>query len=71
MMTTAMKEAFGYDDLGNAPRLLAEMDRLDMERGIKRAGGGVICSCGVLYHNHPPVQGALWLTRTCQGLFKL
>lgn len=75
MMTTQMKEAFGYDTFGNCSKLLSSFDRLMMYRrgGVQRAGGTVLCSvCGVTYNAHPAVQGALWATRTCDaGIVKL
>lgn len=71
MLTTAMREAFGYDSFGNAEDLIAEKDKRVIEAGINRASGGVICRCRLPYYSHPPVQGALWLTRTCEGLYKL
>lgn len=71
MFTDKMREAFGYDMLGNSPTLVAAADEVVLERGINRAAGTVMCSCGVTYNLHPPVQGALWATRTCEGIFKL
>ena len=72
VMTDAMRVAFGYDSYGNADELLAERDREAIERGVPRASGRVACRvCGVLYQRHPPVQGALWATRTCEGIVKL
>lgn len=67
-----MRESLGYDANGNAPHLLAEMDRrLIEEVGVPRAGGDVVCRCGFTYYQHPAVQGALYLTRTCAGIVKL
>lgn len=72
MLTDQMREAFGYDSYGNSMRLLCQSDRIMMARGVPRAGGDVACrTCGVLYRNHPAVQGALWATRTCEGIVKL
>lgn len=73
MMTSAMKEAFGYDALGNCERLVCLDDRIEMEKGIRRAAGMVVCDhCGCTFNMHPPVQGALWATRTCMdGIVKL
>lgn len=73
MLTDKMRTAFGYDAFGNSDRLLAETDRVAIEAGVPRAGGMVVCDvCLCTYNNHPPVQGALWLTRTCNaGLVKL
>lgn len=72
-MTSAMKDAQGYDTFGNCSKLLCAHDRLHMRRGIPRATGTVICSvCGCTYNLHPAVQGALWATRTCDtGIVKL
>lgn len=70
-MTDKMRTALGYDEMGNAPQLLARCDEDVMPR-INRASGDVVCAvCGVKYYNHPPVQGALWATRTCEGIVKL
>lgn len=70
-MTTQMQEELGYDMFGNAGRLVASIDRIPLV-GTPRAGGDVICRrCGVLYRLHPAVQGALWATRTCEGIVKL
>lgn len=75
MLTTVMREAFGYDSFGNCSKLLSSYDRLMMRRGrgVPRAGGTVLCSvCKCTYNVHPPVQGALWATRTCDaGIVKL
>jgi len=72
MLTDKMREAFGYDSFGNSHKLLASHDRLMMRRNVPRAGGDVVCTvCGVIYARHPPVQGALWATRTCEGIVKL
>lgn len=73
MMTSLMKESFGYDMFGNCSKLLSAHDRLMMRRGVSRASGTVLCSvCGVTYNLHPAVQGALWATRTCDaGIVKL
>jgi hypothetical protein len=70
--TTEMLRRAGYDDMGNAPHLVAEQDRLVLERGgDRRVGGDALCSCGSEYRLHPLVQGALWLHRSCDGLVKL
>lgn len=68
-----MRSFLGYDGNGNSVALLAEADRLFIENvGVPRAGGDVVCEkCGFIYYDHPPVQGALYLTRTCQGIVKL
>lgn len=72
MLTDKMRTAFGYDSFGNSDVLLAEVDRLSLDAGISRAGGTVVCRvCGVTYNAHPSVQGALWATRTCEGIVKL
>lgn len=73
-MTTKMREAFGYDEFGNCPKLLCKADREVINHGVwGRAGGTVLCTvCGCTYNIHPAVQGALWLTRSCDaGLVKL
>jgi hypothetical protein len=72
MLTEKMREAFGYDQFGNSHKLLSSYDRLMMRRGVPRAAGTVLCQqCMVTYNLHPPVQGALWATRTCEGIVKL
>lgn len=73
MLTDQMREAFGYDMYGNSAGLLATLDRHKIARGVPRATGTVLCSvCQVTYNLHPPVQGALWATRTCDvGIVKL
>lgn len=72
MLTEKMRDAFGYDSFGNSDHLLAEKDRQEMDAGVPRAGGTVLCPvCGVTYNAHPAVQGALWATRTCEGIVKL
>lgn len=59
-----------HDSLGNAPELMPADERARVEAGdFKRVGGGVRCSCDRLYYDHPPVLGALWLTRLCDGSF--
>ncbi len=71
-MTDQMRVAMGYDELGNAPHLLAPQDARAL-CDVPRAGGEAICRhCHVLFRMHPVVQGALWATRTCvDGLVKL
>ncbi len=71
MLTDKMREAFGYDSFGNSELLLAELDKQVIDRGIQRAAGMTMCKCGCTYNRHPAVQGALWLTRTCDGIVKL
>lgn len=72
-MMTRMAEALGYDENGNADRLLAVDDAVKIEHGFWRRGSGeTVCErCGMSFNLHPKVQGALWLTRTCEGLVKL
>lgn len=74
-------EALGYDDLGNCPALLHPDDKKRIEgelpngryglSGVPRAGGDSPCKCGFILYHHPQVQGALYLTRTCEGIVKL
>lgn len=57
-----------HDYLGNAPSLLSPVDYrriLGPRPTWVRAAGGCICECGKEYYDHPPVIGALWLTRLC------
>lgn len=72
-LTDKMREAMGYDTDGNAPSLLAEVDRRAMDAGkIHRVAGEARCpACQCVYRLHPPVQGALWATRGCLELVKL
>lgn len=62
-----------YDQFGNNPDLLAPGDQRNIDAGrYTRAGGEAECPhCGMTLRLHPRVQGALWLTRTCEGLVKL
>lgn len=70
--TTTMQDNFGYDADGNAPHLLAEQDRIALDRGEdRRVSGDALCVCGTAYRLHPDVQGALWLKRGCEFLVKL
>ena len=57
----------GYDQYGNHVYLLHPDDRKFIETvGPKRAGGDAVCEfCGYTFYQHPPVQGALALTRVC------
>lgn len=72
MLTTLMREAFGYDEFGNAPHLTAPIDAEAIFQGrFTRVAGEAECPCGVLYRQHPQVQGCLWLHRACDGLVKL
>jgi hypothetical protein len=57
-----------HDYLGNAPHLMSPVDRVRVfgdRPDWMRAGGGCLCKCGKEYYDHPPVVGALWLTRLC------
>lgn len=62
-----------HDHLGNAPELLAPADaaRVNADRpDWFRASGACVCeACGKLYYDHPPVLGAIWLTRLCDDTF--
>ncbi len=70
-MTDQMQTALGYDMYGNCARLVCSADRIPLSR-VTRASGDVVCrACNVLYRLHPAVQGALWATRTCEGIVKL
>lgn len=57
----------GYDQYGNNEYLLHPDDRAYIERvGVNRVGGETVCpTCGYTFYQHPPVQGALYLTRIC------
>lgn len=76
-MMTAIKAGLGYDDMGNCARLLHPDDKRAIEGddghgGIRRAAGDTPCRvCGEIYYRHPPVQGALYMTRTCREIVKL
>lgn len=67
---TSILWSLGYDDMLNNPDLLHPKDKAELDAGIRRAGD-VLCKCGWSYHSHPKVQGALWATRTCEGIVKL
>lgn len=57
-----------HDHFGNAPHLLAPEDAAALDAGqVQRTGGDNRCPCGKLYYDHPPVLGALWATRLCNG----
>lgn len=58
-----------HDHFGNADHLLSEGDRAILDECLwYRAGGDVICEdCQKPYYDHPPVIGALWLQRLCNG----
>lgn len=73
MMTDGMRVNLGYDDAGNNMSLVAIADHaaMSMNGGVPRASGDVVCKCGSAYRLHPPVQGMLYLTRTCEGIVKL
>ena len=67
-----IRENLGYDAHGDNPDLLLPADRaVIMSGGVRRTGGAVLCRCGLYYHQHPCVQGALYLLRTCEGIVKL
>lgn len=69
----SMLPYLGYDAMGNNLDLVAEVDRKHLiEYGIRRSPGDVVCKkCKFEYRYHPKVQGMLYLTRTCEGIFKL
>lgn len=69
-MTEQMQFTLGYDEWGNNRSLIAACDKHQLSN-VSRASGDVICKCGSPYRLHPGVQGALWATRTCEGIFKL
>lgn len=58
-----------YDDMGNAPHLLSDEDRIKIDNNeMHRASGECICeTCGKEYRQHNDVIGALWLTKLCDG----
>ncbi|AXQ68616.1 hypothetical protein HOU00_gp077 [Caulobacter phage CcrPW] len=57
-----------HDEMGNAAHLLSPGDAERINQGgYRRVAGGCTCDCGKLYYDHPPVLGALWLTRLCGG----
>ncbi|TGT90892.1 MULTISPECIES: hypothetical protein [unclassified Mesorhizobium] len=72
-MHTAVQIGLGYDQWGNAPELLTEADKRNIDRGrYLRVGGDAPCpGCREAYRLHPQVQGALWLRRGCHQLVKL
>jgi hypothetical protein len=73
--------SLGYDDWGNNAELLHPNDKAVIhgeavngrygKTGVPRAGGDNVCKCGYIFYQHPPVQGALYFTRTCEGIVKL
>lgn len=81
MTSPSVLYSLGYDDMGNNPSLLHPDDKamIDGDKpngrygctGVPRAGGDSVCKCGYINYMHPPVQGALYLTRTCEGIVKL
>lgn len=72
-MIDSVRLSLGYDEMGNNPDLLTVADKRNIERGrFVRVSGDACCTaCGEAYRLHPPVQGALWLTRGCHYLVKL
>lgn len=72
-MTEDMREALGYDEFGNNPRLLHPSDERIISKGeVRRVNGDMLCQkCHMPVRLHPKVQGALWVTRSCEGLVKL
>lgn len=82
MTPTSILYSLGYDDWGNNSDLLHPNDKaiIDGEAengrygksGVPRAGGRAECGkCGFLLEYHPKVQGALYFTRSCEGIVKL
>ena len=65
-----LREGLGYDERENAGHLLAPCDAKALDEGKWiRADGATACNqCGLLYRQHPQVQGALWLRRICHNL---
>lgn len=72
-MTEPMSQALGYDENGNNTDLIAAADREAIDNGLYvRLSPDQTCPvCHLPMRSHPAVQGALWLTRACQGLVKL
>jgi len=63
-----------HNEWGNCPELLAPEDKAKLDTGEwRRAAGSCMCpDCGRPYYDHPPVLGALYMTRLCNGnLIKL
>lgn len=58
-----------HDGNGNAYHLLSEEDREKFDNcEIRRVDGNCVCEvCGKIWHDHPPVIGALWITKACNG----
>ncbi|QTG12412.1 hypothetical protein G6M86_03755 [Agrobacterium tumefaciens] len=82
MTSPSVLQSLGYDDWGNNPDLLHPKDKaiIDGEAengrygktGVPRAGGRAECAkCGYPLEMHPKVQGALYFTRSCEGIVKL
>lgn len=81
MTSPSVLHSLGYDDMGNHSGLLHPDDKRAIEgdadngrygrTGVPRACGDAVCKCGYIFCHHPPVQGALYFTRTCEGIVKL
>lgn len=58
-----------HDSNGNAYHLLSEEDRAKFDAGeCRRTDQNCLCEvCGEPWWKHPPVIGALWLTKACNG----
>lgn len=58
-----------HDEWGNAEHLLSPLDAGKLrDNDWRRVSGDCVCGvCGKLYYDHPPVLGALWLNRICDG----
>lgn len=57
-----------HDAQGNNSLLLSAKDKELIDAGDwMRAGGECVCTCGYKYSQHDPVNGALWMTRLCNG----
>jgi hypothetical protein len=72
-MTDLMRHNLGYDENGNNTSLMSPGDFEAFKLGYwRRADQNTVCVCGSTFREHPQVQGALWLIRTCtDGLVKL
>lgn len=72
-MLSTIQAGLGYDEMGNAPHLMTDADRRNLDLGrIQRVNGDDACpGCGEPYRLHPQVQGALWARRGCYSLVKL
>lgn len=82
MTPDTVLRSLGYDDWGNNPGLLHPDDKAKIDgeidngkygkTGVPRAGGRAECAvCGYELELHPKVQGALYFTRSCEGIVKL